>query len=281
MKQTSADKILSLLANIILCSALLFSIFMMNSFTTHRIGEDFMKQLGISKTAADDKITQSIIGGSLDAYGLKNIRNVVSGNRAQIAKDLLAYTKQHVGTPAFKKEYELLRQNNKPVKEPVKTPEEMKSEYITAIKKMISTSQEGLKTANSTMKPVYENMLAEGKKQLAEAESSNNKHFAAYEKNYPGLLKDLDARHEMLLADWEKKYPSDHQKFIKVRLEQFLEETNNIDYNAELVSKNGMKYFVQNEYENKSDRWKMAFRAGKDVVEPARAFVTEWIAEIK
>ncbi|MBL7697411.1 MAG: hypothetical protein JNK79_04615 [Chitinophagaceae bacterium] len=281
MKQSTSDKYLSLLANVIVCSALLFSIFMLNSFSVHRIGDDFMKQLGISKNAADEKITQSIIGGSLDAYGLKNIKNVLAGDRGQITKDLLVYTKQHVASEAFKKEYETLRQNNKPKKDEVKTPAEIKAEHIAAIKKMITTSQEGLKTANSTMKPIYENMLAEGKKQLAEAESPNNKYFTTYEKNYPQMLKTLEANHEALLKDWEKIYPAEPSQFIKRRLEEFLNETGDIDYSAEVVSKNGRKYFVRSEYENKGNRWKMAFRAGKEVVEPARAFVQQWIAEIK
>ena len=93
MKQRSADNLLAIVANLVLASVLLFSIFVMNSFTVHRIGDDFMKQLGISKTAADEKITNSILGGSLDAYGLKNVKNIVTGNRAQIAKDILVYTK--------------------------------------------------------------------------------------------------------------------------------------------------------------------------------------------
>ena len=80
MRQSSADKYLTILANLIVSAALLMSVFMLNSFSTHRIGDEFMKQLGISKPAADVKITQSILGGSLDAYGLKNIKSVVLGD---------------------------------------------------------------------------------------------------------------------------------------------------------------------------------------------------------
>jgi hypothetical protein len=281
MKQSSADKFLSLLANVVVAAALLVSVFLLNSFTMHRIGEDFMKQLGITKTAADEKISNSILGGSLDAYGVRNIKNIVTGNRSEVAKDLLVYTKQYLASASFKKEYETLRQNNKPKKETVKTPDEVRTENIDAIKKMISNSEEGLKTANSTMKPIYENMIVEGKKQLAEAQSPKNAYFTMYEKNYPQMLKDIDTRHENLIGEWEKIYPADPSQFVKRRLEEFLKVTSNIDYNAELVVKNGRKYFVKKEYENKDNRWKMAFRAGKEVVEPARAYVQGWVAEIK
>ena len=281
MNHKSADNILTVIVNLVLASVLLLSIFLLNSFTTHRIGEDFMKQLGISKNAADDKISNSILGGSLDAYGLKNAKNIVSGNRGQIAKDLLVYTKTYLSSPGFTNDYQTLKANNKPKKDVVKTPAEVKSEYLASIKKMIADSEKGLKDANSTMKPIYENMVTEGKKQLKEAESPNNPYFTSYEKNYPQLLKDIDTRHENLIQDWESVYPADPNQFIKRRLEEFLKVTSDIDYNAELVTKNGKKYFVKKEYENKDNRWKMAFRAGQEVVEPARALVQQWIAEMK
>ena len=281
MKQSSADNIFSTVTNILLATVLLLSIFLLNSFTVHRIGDDFMKQLGITKTTADQKITNSVLGGSLDAYGLKNVRNIVTGNRGEIAKDLLVYTKSYLASPAFTKEYQTLKENNKPKKDVIKTPAEVKGEYIASIKKMISDSEKGLKTANSTMKPVYEKMLAEGNKQLKDAESPDNKYFTSYEKNYPQMLKDLDTRHEAMIKEWESVYPADANQFIKRRLEEFLKVTSDIDFNAELVTKNGKKLFVNPTYEDKDSRWKMAFRAGKEVVEPARAFVQQWVQEIK
>jgi hypothetical protein len=68
---------------------------------------------------------------------------------------------------------------------------------------------------------------------------------------------------------------------VKKRLQEFLNTTNGIDFSAELTEKNGKKVFVNPDYERKDGRWKMAFRAGKEVVEPARNFVQKWIGEIK
>ena len=61
-----------------------------------------------------------------------------------------------------------------------------------------------------------------------------------------------------------------------------MDETKNIDFNAELTLKNGKQVFVNPEYEKqKGYYWKMAFRSGKEVVLPARAFVQQWLDEIK
>ena len=95
------------------------------------------------------------------------------------------------------------------------------------------------------------------------------------------MLKDIDSRHESMIKEWESVFPADPNQFIKRRLEEFLKVTSDIDFNAELVTKNGKKLFVNPTYEDKDSRWKMGFRAGKEVVEPARAFVQQWIQEIK
>jgi hypothetical protein len=250
------------------------------SFSLKRIGDDVLKQLGISKVVADNKITHSILGGYLDVYGVKNVKNIALSNRTAITNALLSYTKTYVQSAAFKKEYETLRQNQKPTLEKPKTPEEVKRENIAVIKKMITDSEAAIKNADATMKPIFEKTLAEGQKQLAIAEDPNNKQHLRYEKNYPQLLKDVEARNDLMIKNWEAKYPANPQLFVKKRLEEFLLATKDVDYDAQLTSKNGKKIFVNADYERKDSRWKMAYRAGKEVVEPARAFVQQWVAAI-
>src|SRR5688500_5300167 len=71
----------------------LISLFLF-SFTVFSYGDDFLKQLGIDKPAANEKITSSILGGYLDVYGEKNAKNIAKGNRAAVANDLLTNTKK-------------------------------------------------------------------------------------------------------------------------------------------------------------------------------------------
>lgn len=78
-----------------------------------------------------------------------------------------------------------------------------------------------------------------------------------------------------MLKRWEESYPENQLLFIKKHLENFLTTTADIDFAAETVNKNGKKIFVSQAYERKGHYWKMAYRAGKEVVGPSRAFVTE------
>jgi hypothetical protein len=281
MKKMSLNSLLNLLRTCIIIFVLTILSLFLFSFTINKLNVDFLKELGISKTEADKKITGSILGGYLDAYGARNVKDIVLGNRAAVTNDLLNYVKQYVNAASFKNEYSTLKESMKPTQNKFKTPEEMRKETIDAYKKSIAQTEELLKKADAKTKPIFENVLAESKKYLKDAGDPNNKTIAEYTKGYPGLVKMNQEAYERELKKWEAEYPANQLLFVKQRLVQFLEETKEIDFNAETTLKGGKKVFVNPKYEGKSKRWKMAFRAGKEVVEPARAFVQQWITEIK
>jgi hypothetical protein len=251
------------------------------SFTEKRFADSFLQELGISKTAADQKITNSLLGGYLDQYGLQNAKNIALGNRGRVANDLLAYTKQYTGSPAFKQAYQQLREQNRPTPSVVQTPEAMRKGLIDQYTKSLAETEANMKKADPSMKTIFEPIIATLKQQIKDMQDPNNAMIATYKENYAEMLASLEASSKQQLVEWEAKYPANQQLFIKLRLQQFLEETSSIDFNAPLIEKNGKKYFVNPNYEHKGNRWKLAFRSGKEVVETARQFVREWLGEIK
>jgi hypothetical protein len=265
---------------IALITGSLLSLFLV-SFTIHKtMADDFLKLLGISKTDANSKITGGLLEGNLDASNVKNIRNIALGNRVAITKELLVYTKQYLGSAAFIKEYNNLRERKKPAMSAIQTPEEMQQGIIDNAKKSIADMEDKLKKADASTKPMYEKILATVRKQLQQVEDPNNASMASYRKGYPNMVKDMEVHHQQQIAQWESKYPANHQLFVKQRLLQFLDETKDIDFSAALVEKKGIKYFTNPVYERKSYRWKMAFRAGEAVTGTARGFVQEWIQSL-
>ncbi len=257
------------------------SLFLFSFTASVNVADDFLKQLGISKQAADKKITDGFLGGYLNVYGIRNATHIALGNRTAVAKHLLNYTKSYVSSPAFIKEYAQLKAGKKPVKEEIKSPEDMQKDMIRDAKKAIADNEASLKKADPQFKKIFEDLLVQSRKQLKEAEDPNNRYVVNYKKNYPNAVKQNDENYLRQLGEWEAEYPSNHLLFVKRRLETFLTETKDIDFGAELIVSGTVKKFVKREYESKSNRWKMAFRAGKEVVEPAREFVQSWIAEIK
>src|SRR5947209_12813178 len=102
----------------------LFFFILFCSFTASRLGDDFLKELGITKASADEKITDGILGGYVNTYGVKNAKNIAVGNRKAVVLDLLAYTKQQVSSAAFIKKYNELRDSYKPKEHIPETPEQ-------------------------------------------------------------------------------------------------------------------------------------------------------------
>lgn len=250
------------------------------SFKTQRLTDDFLRQLGITKIDADRRITNSFLGGSFNIYGIKNAKNIALGNRKAVVLDIFGYVKKQVSSSAFSKEYNAMREKYKPEETIPQTPEQMKADNIAAAKKGIADIEASIKKADANTKAIFENVLVEARKNLKTIEDPLNKHHVAYTKNYEGLVKSMKENHAYLLAEWEKKYPANPLLYVKMRLQQFMNETNDIDFAAELITKKGVKYFVNPAYESKGNRWKMAFRAGKEVIEPAREFVQQWMDEI-
>jgi vacuolar-type H+-ATPase subunit H len=268
-------------AGVMLTSAAVLASVFLFSFTVKSFTGDFLKQLGITKKDADERIVSTILSGSFNEYGLRNAKNIATGNRAAIVKDVLEYSKNYIGSSAFSKAYNEMKQNQKPQLLHLQTPEEMQKELIERSKKSVAEMEASTQKADASLKPMFEKMVADAKKQLKEAEDPDNKMIATYRKNYPQAMKDAQTGNEKLLADWEARYPSNHLLFVKKRMQEFLEETKDIDFSAQLVEKNGKKYFVNKEYESKSNRWKMGFRAGKEAVEAARIYVQQWMKEIQ
>jgi hypothetical protein len=265
----------------VFCLLTIMSLFIY-AFAFSRLNDDFLKELGIAKTEADKKICGSILGGSLDVYGVRHIKNIAAGNRSAVVKDLLLYVKKYVVSGGFVAEYAAMKENNKPRDlQKAESPDVMRANMIKQGKEFVQNAEDLVKKATPETKPMFEDGLKAAKQNLKDAEDPENKYIKAYAKNYEVLQKSIEQSNESMLKDWEARYPSNHLLFVKIRLQQFLDETGDIDFNAGLTEKNGKKFFANPIYERKSNRWKMAFRAGKEVIEPARAFVQQWINEIK
>jgi hypothetical protein len=88
-------------------------------------------------------------------------------------------------------------------------------------------------------------------------------------------------RYEQAVRNWSEEYPSTHEGLIKLRLQEFLATTANVDLDAKLVTSGGIRRFANPEYEKKPWEWKLAFRTGREPTERARAFALGWLHELR
>ena len=253
------------------------------SFKSNRVYADIWQQLGLSKEKGVENIRASFMNGYFHYYGARNARNILLGDRAAIARDLLNYTRQYVQSEGFKKQYDLERSQAKPEPDTktVKTKEEIRKERIAETEKSIRQTEENMKTMKADMVKVLEPMLDMLKKTLKDYQDPNSQMIDLF---YQGELMQHEQRiksYEESMKNWEKNYPEDYRDMVKDRLNKFLKLAKTVDFNAELKEVNGRKKFVRAEYEGKSYDWKQIFRAGKEVIIPAMEFAEQWMKEMK
>lgn len=280
MKATIPYHIRTMTSLLFLMSGLII-IPLLLSFTVSMTPDDILKRLGMTKSAAEEKISTGILSGYISSQGVKNIKQLVSGDKKNMVLDLLAYTKKYTGSAAFNSQYQEMRDRNKPALTVLKTPAEFQQETIAGYREQVKKLEESVKKADATLKPVFQQSLDEARKQLGEIEKPDHKMYVNYRKNYEQSQQDVAAANEQELKNWELQYPKDYRLFLKNRLQQFLDETAGIDFEAVTILKNGRHVFVNPEYEQKSKNWKMAWRSGREVVEAARIFVQRWMAELE
>jgi len=253
------------------------------SFAFKQNLDDLWKELGVEQRTADNNIRESFLSGYLYTYGAKNIKNAATGDKVAIAKNLLEYTKQYVNTQ-FKALYEKQRISSKPIElqlKPLRKKEEIQKEEVTKLDASIKKTEEDLKSMNEDMKKIFVPIIAQNKKMLEDYKKPDNQLWELIALGEKDNQEKQIADYKTAVKDWEVKYPEDYKIVIKTRLQKMLDVTKDVDFNAALKEQYGKKKFVNPAYEAKSNEWKMAFRAGKEVTETTRAFVQQWLNELK
>ncbi len=239
-------------------------------------------QLGLKQVQADESIKNSFLDGYLNTWSARNIKNIASGDRLSVAKDLLEYTKIYILSPAFKKEYQEKRAQFKPVQPaPSRTDDQVRNDYITSLKTALKNSEEAMQKMSAEYKPTFEESIQTFKAQIKEAESPASEMVGYMIMGEKALYDTKLKEYQEKMIAWEKDYPEDPIAMIKKRLQQFLDATKDVDFSAELTERYHKSCFVNPVYEQKSREWKMAFRAGKEVTAFARQFASGWLNELK
>ncbi|HYF30751.1 MAG TPA: hypothetical protein VD993_06505 [Chitinophagaceae bacterium] len=239
---------------------------------------DILTALGIPPSMAKDNVFRSFLGGYFSQPSNPAYKTYPAGKRAAAVQQLGMFVKSYLMSAEFQKKYEENYEMSKP--RAPKTVEERINEIITGYKDDLKKSEERLKKAPDNLKSIYEESIVQYKKRIAIYEDKNHPEHAKYMKilqnGYEGELRYYQSR----IDELDKKYPKDIKVFIKMRLEEFLRISADVDFDAELVQQGKLKKFVNPEYERKHPNWKYCFRAGRETIEAARKFADQWLKEM-
>ncbi|HEV7331523.1 MAG TPA: hypothetical protein VGN63_10835 [Flavisolibacter sp.] len=97
-----------------------------------------------------------------------------------------------------------------------------------------------------------------------------------------GLYKNAEnmAVYKEDMLRWEKEYPASFTVLLKRKLNEFLQLTADIDFNAKLVQRGKKQVFADPALEAKDSFWKACFRSGKTTVAAARSYAQQWLLEL-
>lgn len=243
---------------------------------------DVLQQLKVAKADASRNVVSSIVNGNVDFWGVRNAFKAASpAARAALVDQVLVWTKAYVNSPQFAKDYAAYREEAKP--QPEEGGATSVDEELKARKAKRQADLEETKKSIAAMPAQYRKDAEAGYKAAVDAmKQMDTPEYRAMERQQIELeMQDTINRNKEQLARWQQEYPADPRVLVKKRLNEFLQRTSNVDYAAQLVNKNGKMRFTNAAYEGKPDEWKLAYRAGKETTEKARAFAQGWLAELK
>lgn len=268
-------------------ATLLGSVFMGIILFNHSIFsiENVMARLGIGDDSARDYIWYSLRDRTLSYPNIPQLKQIERGERAVIVDLIGSFAKAYTESDDFAKRYGNYREQMKPSPpDPPQSMEDLKREHRESLENSIKETEEGMKSLSSELQESMRQMVDMLKEQLKQVDDPANPMFSKEmdEMQKQGYQMQLQ-QHSAELIEWEQKYPEDPGKMLRARLEEFLQVSQGIDFEAELKpSEDGNKMvFVKPEYEKKPASWKLGYRAGREAVESARSFAEKWLADLK
>ena len=243
-----------------------------------------LKKLSLSEAEAKQNIWSSIEGKYLAYSNVDALKTIANGDRPALVRDIAAFAKAYVRTDEFMRQYEQLREDNKPTSPlPPKPMAQQRAEYKHQLDSSLTEAEKSMKIFSKEQQAEMKPMLDAFRQQLKAADDPDNPMFSkemeiAGNQMYAGQMEE----HKRKLSEWSEQYPESPAPMIRTFLEKFLEETKDIDYSAKLIDgPNGKKLFASTEFEIKSSDWKRAYRAGKETVEAGRREAQLWLSELK
>lgn len=285
MKQSRFTLVMRVLKMLSLCvMAGLLCLFLL-ALKAKKMADDVWKQLGLSQGDVNININNSFGQGSFYYFGAKNAPKIALGDRASVIRELAAYAKKYSNSEEFKKKYEALRK--------MKTPQQPWIQHINVdslkraekdrITRAMADAEANKNHPNPKVRNGIPTRIENLKKELAALDDPNNR---VIKQRLDYVQRSNDAatkQYEDKVKKFETNYPADPKQMIRIRLQQMLDITADVDYAAELKDgwNNKVKVFVNPLYEKKPPEWKLAYRAGKQATDVLRGIAQEWLNELK
>ncbi|HEX7150366.1 MAG TPA: hypothetical protein VF618_02685 [Thermoanaerobaculia bacterium] len=236
---------------------------------------DALSQLGVSVENAKRDAVWSLSSGQVSVGDAKRaFKAAAPAARATLVQGALTWVKAYTQTPEFAKAYAASREEAKPqAPEHTSVDAQIKAD-IAGQKEYVAQLKKDLAAAAAYAKADYRESVRQAEERLKEMQTADYR-----EEVKSNLEGSLEAYRDQMNT-WNTDYPADPKVQLRKRIQEFLTESANVDFNAKLVQKGRKMQFANAAYEDKPGEWKMCFRAGKEATTAARTFAAQWYREL-
>lgn len=236
-------------------------------------------ELGLKEEQARQSFVSALVSGQVPVHEVRKPMQVAPpALRATLTRGVLEWAKAYSESAEFAAAYAEVRSQAMPeAPAPRGTVEEEIARERAKMEQQIEEARQMLASLPAEQRPAMEegiqNMIA-SMKQMYDDPEMRPLQVQMIEANRA----EEQQRYQEAMEKWKEAYPEDPRSLITRRLQEFLEVSAEVDFNAKLVEDEGKMRFVEEEYEQKPGEWKLCYRAGKEAVAAAREFASAWLA---
>lgn len=242
-----------------------------------------LKELEVTEASAQASIFNSITSGSASYPSSSRIRQLPMEARTALVPVLGSLIRSYVTSDDFTARYLEYRENQKPAAPEAPTSSsEDREKYKKDLAESIRQSEENLKAIPAEYHDGIKQSIEFLREQLKSADDPDNPMFSTEMDQFKQQAAETAmAEYRQQLANWERQYPENPSEMVRLRLEQFLKLSEDVDFSATVkANEYGRLIFENPAYERKSSNWKALYRAGREPVEAARGFARKWLADL-
>ena len=263
-------------------SLLVVAVLLVAVGATTAFAQSALGEFGIREADLKSRIVSALINGSIPIYPDRvKFKAASQSARAAFVREAFSVIKAHTESEAFQAEYAKQRAAAKPSAPASVSPDELYARLLEEAQNQLAE----LREAMANMPPDMQKQMAAAVKTLEEeyAKQTNDPQTVAMVKQMIAMQAEQKQQsYTEELDRHEERHPANPEALIVKRLRGFLELTNDIPHNAELMpGDRGVTKFVDPQFEAKSALWKRCYRAGKEPVEAARALAMEWLKQLE
>ncbi len=245
------------------------------------VAQSALGSLGVSDATGRQIVDAWLSNGYINPTpAAKAFKSAGPASRATLVTNAIAWAKTYTESAGFKAEYERQRQASRPSLPDVKGSVDDELATQSAERKK---SVEEMKKSLAQFPP---DMRKQMEAAVKEAEANNLKldtdaqMVAIFRQGIEAQRASEQEAYKGRLAAYEKRWPADSTVLVARRLQEFLDISKDVDFDAKLVPSGRLMRFADPRYEEKPPVWKLCYRAGREACSAARGAAQAWLKTI-